>query len=331
MLVLAVAGLLALGAPPDTALRVPGTPLRFGAAEAALADRGFAAAAPGVRHGPARFFGIESVATLTLTDGRLARAEFEVDSIPPYQVAYVEDQLARMGYKRRCERLTEESRSCDWSGPVRVHLELNSGVLRTTLEAPWAGGLAPVEEGGPGATAGSAMNRGEMLLARLRGEKVPGLDSAMAAARPAGAGSSPAAPPDSARGAARPDSARPAAARDTARPPAPAAVGPVPVLPETLAVLMPGRTSRYASAGAVSKVPCDYPDAARDAGVQGRVWLLVLVDVDGHVRDARVTRGPDDLQAGALDCVRRWRFRPLTSKGVPCRYWVEADIAFTLH
>jgi len=331
MLVLAVAGLLALGAPPDTALRVPGTPLRFGATEAALADRGFASAAPGVRHGRVRFFGIESVATLTLTGDRLARAEFEVDSVAPYQVAYVEDQLAGMGYKRRCERLTEQSRSCDWSGPARVHLELASGVLRATLEAPWAGGLAPVEESGPAGPAGSAMNRGELLLARLRGEKVPGLDSAMAASRPAGGGPAASSRPDSARGAARPDSARLAAARDTARPPALVAVGPVPVLPETLAVLLPGRTSRYASAGAVSKVPCDYPDAARDAGVQGRVWLHILVDVDGRVREAHVIRGAEDLKAGALDCARRWRFRPLTSKGVPCRYWVEADIAFTLH
>ncbi|TFG89158.1 MAG: hypothetical protein E4H17_01120, partial [Gemmatimonadales bacterium] len=106
MLALAVLGLLAVASPADTAVRVPGTTLRFGLADTVMSARGFTAAGPGQRRGRCRFFGLTSDATLTFESGQLARAEFAVSSASTYEVAYVHDQLTAMGYRRSCENST---------------------------------------------------------------------------------------------------------------------------------------------------------------------------------------------------------------------------------
>ena len=74
---------------------------------------------------------------------------------------------------------------------------------------------------------------------------------------------------------------------------------------------------------------CPASPAARAAGVIGRVWVVALVDVDGRVLEAAVTRGIPALDAAALECVRRWRFEPRTFQGAPCRYRVEAPVTLT--
>ncbi len=107
--------------------------------------------------------------------------------------------------------------------------------------------------------------------------------------------------------------------------PAPAVV---PVLPETLGV---SPTGRYRIAEVAVQAPPEYPKAARDAGVQGVVKIMVLVDTTGAPVDTRVVRSIPELDAAALDCVRRWRFKPLTWQGVPCRYRVLVPVLFTLH
>ena len=118
------------------------------------------------------------------------------------------------------------------------------------------------------------------------------------------------------------------APRDSVRSPAPPSDA-VPVLPETLAVKVAGRPSRYASATALNQPRCGYPEAARAAGIQGRVWVLVLVDTDGRVIRAHVTRSIAALDAAALHCVRDWSFKPVSWRGVPCRFWATVPVTFT--
>jgi TonB family protein len=135
--------------------------------------------------------------------------------------------------------------------------------------------------------------------------------------------------------------AAPGAARSAARPPAPAAADTarrivpkgamIPLLPETLAVAVPGRESRYAPATLMDEPRCDYPEAAREAGVQGRVWVLALVDIDGTVMRAQLQSGIPVLNQVALACVRGWRFQPRTWQDAPCRYRVLVPVAFTAH
>jgi TonB family protein len=129
----ALVGVTAAGA----ATRIPGTTLRFGAPIASL-DTSFAAmpatadTTADVRRGSLSFFGIPATATLTYRAGRLAGAEFDADSTSSAARAYMEDELAREGYRRRCARWDDEVHACDWSGPAELHLESSRTALRAT-------------------------------------------------------------------------------------------------------------------------------------------------------------------------------------------------------
>jgi TonB family protein len=116
-------------------------------------------------------------------------------------------------------------------------------------------------------------------------------------------------------------------------PPEPAEVAdagaPVPVLPETLGVSTPGHPARRGEAVVRDAPRCPAPAAAAAAGLIGRIWVLALVDVDGHVLEAAVTRGLPTLDPVALECARRWRFEPRTWQGAPCRFRVEVPILVT--
>ncbi len=139
MLALAVLGMLLAGEPaalpPAQALpRIPGTTLRLGLSDSAAALRGFSALEGGARKGTCRFFGLQSEASLTFAEQRLARATFSVDEASTYETAYVQDQLTAMGYKRRCAKLQPGSSQCDWLGPVLVHLLVVGTKLSATVE-----------------------------------------------------------------------------------------------------------------------------------------------------------------------------------------------------
>jgi TonB family protein len=289
VLVLAILGLLAAASPADTTVRVPGTTLRFGLADTVISARGFAAATPGVRKGPCRFYGLTSDATLTFEDGRLARAEFAVNDASASELDYVHDQLTAMGYRKSCAQSSPGVEVCDWAGRALVHITVKGANLKASIVS-------------------------------ARGAEAAARDTARSAVparptRPAGTVPAPAPPP---------------VLRDTSRSTVPAASA-VPVLPETLAVNIPGRASAYAPARLRGEPHCDYPEAARAAGIQGRVWVFVLVDTDGHVMRTQLKSGIAVLNAAALECARGWSFEPVTWKGAPCQYWVLVPVAFTAH
>ena len=290
MLALAVLGLLAAASPADTAVRVPGTTLRFGLADTVISARGFAAAGPGERRGLCRFFGLTSDATLTFEGGRLARAEFAVSDASTSELAYVHDQLTAMGYRKTCQRSSSDVEVCDWVGRTLVHLTVNGANLKASIVSARGAETAAARD--------------------------PAHDAGLARPTPPAATARVPAPP--------------LVPRDTVRPAAPATRA-VPVLPETLAVRVPGRASAYAPATLLSEPRCDYPGAARAAGIQGRVWVLVLVDTDGHVIRAQLQSGIAVLNTAALGCARGWSFEPVTWNGAPCRYWVLAPVTFTAH
>lgn len=330
MLALAVLGLFLTGAAPgpaptDTSLRVPGTTLRFGITDAATSARGFAATEAGVRRGPCRFFGLPSEASLDFDQGRLARAAFTVDEASPHQIAYVQDQLTAMGYKRRCAKLAPRASVCDWSGPVLVHLEVNGAKLAATIECH--GASAKAASNAPAPPPHAEQNAAEKALAVIRG---------------AGGGTTTRGEPTAARAdtaaPARHDSLPVPARPDTATPPS---ISPRAGLSargtDTLAVVLLNRPSRYPPAKVEFAAPCAYPEVARKAGIQGRVWVFALVDTAGRVLEAHLERGIPELNAAALECVRRWRFAARSSAEPrpefhgPVSYWVQVPITFTLH
>ncbi|MCU1223129.1 MAG: TonB-like protein [Edaphobacter sp.] len=60
----------------------------------------------------------------------------------------------------------------------------------------------------------------------------------------------------------------------------------------------------------VTRVPPVYPELAHRMHVGGKVVLLVVIQPDGSVSDAKVESGHALLTAAAQDAVRRWRFSP---------------------
>ena len=74
-----------------------------------------------------------------------------------------------------------------------------------------------------------------------------------------------------------------------------------------------------------------YPKAARDAGVQGTVWVMAHFLVDGTIREAHVSRSIPGLDSAAVVTVRRMKFRPALINGKPADVWVELPVKFTLH
>ncbi len=81
---------------------------------------------------------------------------------------------------------------------------------------------------------------------------------------------------------------------------------------------------------ALEKVAPVYPDIAREAGVDGRVTVLALVGKDGRVLDAQIVKSIPMLDQAALDCVRKWKFRPAQAEGQPAAAWVEVPVLFSL-
>lgn len=79
--------------------------------------------------------------------------------------------------------------------------------------------------------------------------------------------------------------------------------------------------------------PVVYPDMARDAGVEGRVLVLMLVGKDGHVLDVRVDpkHSVPMLDAAAIDCARSCVFKPALSNDHPVMVWVQRPFEFRLH
>lgn len=317
MLALAVIGLLAVTSHADTASRVPGTTLRFGLTDSVLATRGFAAAESGTSQGRCRFFGLQSRAKLSFENGRLARAEFKVDSASTYEIAYVEDQLTAMGYRKSCRQPTPKTRVCDWTARTQVHLEVSEVSLKASIVPAGVAAVAPAPP--RVAVADTASRTAERAIGRLKGTPAP----AETAARVA-----PAPPRDTARSAPVRAPSPTGPPRDSVRslPSAPAAV---PVLPETLEVQLAGRPSRHAPATVLSQPHCVYPVAAGVAGIQGRVWVLAFVDTDGRVIRTQVSRGIPTLDAAALRCVKDWSFKPVTWKGAPCRFWALVPVTLT--
>jgi TonB family protein len=82
---------------------------------------------------------------------------------------------------------------------------------------------------------------------------------------------------------------------------------------------------------AVTKVPPQYPDAAREHHIEGQVLVQALVGQDGLVKDARVVKSIPGLDEAAVAAVRQWRFIPASSEGRPVAVWVAVPVKFSLH
>lgn len=74
-----------------------------------------------------------------------------------------------------------------------------------------------------------------------------------------------------------------------------------------------------------------YPEIAKRAGVEGKVYILAFVDVNGEVTKAQVLKG---IGAGcdeaALDAVLKTKFKPGKQRGKPVNVQVSIPVVFKL-
>ena len=73
-----------------------------------------------------------------------------------------------------------------------------------------------------------------------------------------------------------------------------------------------------------------YPEAARDAGVQGVVIMEVRIATDGSVADATIVQSVPMLDDAALEAVRQWRYQPTLLNGEHVEVMMTVTINFTV-
>jgi TonB family protein len=81
----------------------------------------------------------------------------------------------------------------------------------------------------------------------------------------------------------------------------------------------------------MSKVRAEYTPQARQAGIEGSVWLYVEIGTDGRAHNVRVTEGLGyGLDSKAVDAIRQWTFQPGEKDGVPVVTPVAIQVNFQL-
>lgn len=82
----------------------------------------------------------------------------------------------------------------------------------------------------------------------------------------------------------------------------------------------------------VYEVQPEYPRLAKQAGIEGKVWIKVLVDIDGSVREAVVVKSSESavLDKAALEAAYSNRFSPAIQNGQPIPVWAAYKVDFRL-
>jgi protein TonB len=74
-----------------------------------------------------------------------------------------------------------------------------------------------------------------------------------------------------------------------------------------------------------------YPQDAKDAHVEGRVVLKVLIGRDGKIHDLKVISAPYPSLAGsAMWAVSQWKYKPCLLNGEPVDVDTQVNVVFKL-
>jgi TonB family protein len=74
----------------------------------------------------------------------------------------------------------------------------------------------------------------------------------------------------------------------------------------------------------------EYPRAAFDAGIEGKVLLQIIIGSDGQVLRVEVLQSVPGLDAAAIECVHKWRFEPAVRDGRPVAALAHAPVDFRI-
>jgi protein TonB len=73
-----------------------------------------------------------------------------------------------------------------------------------------------------------------------------------------------------------------------------------------------------------------YPEIAQKAGIEGRVFVKVLVGKDGKVEQIGEISGPEVFHEVARAAALQWTFSPAIQNDKPVRVWVSLPFVFKL-
>ena len=74
-----------------------------------------------------------------------------------------------------------------------------------------------------------------------------------------------------------------------------------------------------------------YPEKARKMGLQGRVYVKVLVSKEGKPKDIEVSESTDEIfEQPAMDAIKEVTFSPAMKNGEAVNTWVTIPIDFKL-
>lgn len=80
----------------------------------------------------------------------------------------------------------------------------------------------------------------------------------------------------------------------------------------------------------LSSINLKYPSEAKKAGIQGKVVMKILISNTGEVIVVEVIKSIPELDAAAVDAVKKIKFRPGKYKGKPVEVWMRIPINFGL-
>lgn len=81
----------------------------------------------------------------------------------------------------------------------------------------------------------------------------------------------------------------------------------------------------------VKKVIPVYPDMARRAGLEGTVWVKILVDKDGKPKKAAVIKSTTEIfNDPAVEAAMQFLFTPAVMNNGPVKVWVSVPFRFKL-
>jgi protein TonB len=105
----------------------------------------------------------------------------------------------------------------------------------------------------------------------------------------------------------------------------------IPVAPtiEESPVFTPYEVAPVLIKGTVNLV---YPELLKKAGIEGTVYLWLLIDTDGSVKKVQVFKGSGNsaLDDAAVRAYQPARFTPAYSRDIPVKVWVQWPVKFTL-
>jgi TonB family protein len=93
---------------------------------------------------------------------------------------------------------------------------------------------------------------------------------------------------------------------------------------------LPAKTQREGNVQSLKRVQPEYPEAARQQGIQGLVVLEATVDKDGEVQQVAVISGNPMLATAASAAVLKWRFKPLVQDGRVVPFTTRITVDFVL-